>query len=53
MHSPQYTQKDIGKLLKKSLKNDLFTSLALFSFNNVHEININPIIYYQGAYSGK
>jgi len=28
MHSPQYTHKDIGKLLKKSLKND-FTTAAL------------------------
>jgi len=29
MHSPQYTHKDIGKLLKKSLKNDFTTTLPL------------------------
>lgn len=34
MHSPQYTQKDIGKLLKKSLKNDLITVLPLQMANN-------------------
>ena len=29
MHSPQYTQKDIGKFLKNSLKNDFNDSLSL------------------------
>ena len=29
MHSPQYTHKDIDKLLKKSLKNDFTTALPL------------------------
>ncbi|MCK4332349.1 MAG: transposase [Thermoplasmatales archaeon] len=29
MHSPQYTHKDIGRLLKKSLKNDFTTTLPL------------------------
>ena len=29
MHSPQYTPKDIGKLLKKSLKNDFINALSL------------------------
>lgn len=34
MHSPQYTHKDIGKLLKKSLKNDFTTALPLQMANN-------------------
>jgi len=34
MHSPQYTHKDIGKLLKKSLKHDFTTSLPLPMANN-------------------
>ena len=29
MHSPQYTQKDIDKFLKNSLKNDFNDSLSL------------------------
>jgi len=34
MHSPQYTHKDIGKLLKKSLKKDFITDLPLQMANN-------------------
>ena len=34
MHSPQYTHKDIGKLLKKSLKNDFINALPLQMANN-------------------
>lgn len=34
MHSPHYTQKDIGKLLKKSLTNEFTTSLPLAMAHN-------------------
>jgi len=34
MHSSSYTQKDIGKLLKKSLKNEFITTLPLRMANN-------------------
>jgi len=34
MHSPQYTHKDIGKLLKKSLKHDFTAALPLQMANN-------------------
>ena len=34
MHSSSYTQKDISKFLKKSLKNDFVTTLPLFMANN-------------------
>ncbi len=34
MHSPQYTYEDIGKLLKKSLKDDFITDLPLQMANN-------------------
>ena len=34
MHSPQYTHKDIGKLLKKSLKNDFTAALPLQMADN-------------------
>jgi len=34
MHSPQYTQKDIGKLLKKSLKEYFITTLPLEMAHN-------------------
>ncbi|PNX50879.1 MAG: hypothetical protein BV458_12405 [Thermoplasmata archaeon M9B2D] len=34
MHSPQYTQKDIGKILKKSLKKYFITALSLEMVHN-------------------
>lgn len=48
MHSPQYTNKDIGKLLKKSLKNDFITTLPLQMAENctyTKENILNTVIF--------
>jgi hypothetical protein len=48
MHSPQYTQKDIGKYLKKSLKNNFIDPLPLPMAENciyTKEQILNPVLF--------